>query len=31
VPGGRGELGYSRDRNERFTGELVSAEGKIFK
>lgn len=31
VPGDRPELAYPRDRSERFTDELVSADGKIFK
>lgn len=31
VPGDRPELSYPRDRSVRFTDELISAEGKIFK
>jgi hypothetical protein len=31
VPGDRPELSYPRDRSQRFTDELVSQDGKIFK
>lgn len=31
VPGEHPELSYPRNRSERFTDELISADGKIFK
>jgi hypothetical protein len=31
VPGDCPELSYPRDRSQRFTAELVSPDGKIFK
>jgi hypothetical protein len=31
VPGSVPELSYPRDRSQRFTNELLSSDGKIFK